>query len=183
MTFLLCLPPAEEANSSRSKDSVKIECVRWSSVNSTTPFSPSCCNEPSVNCLPTPEVPLSPRVSPLAAPLETSDACPVIMVARSPPISAMSISNDRPLRVKRGYKDMSATLTCGVLFEADPVWLWSMRINSWSILFLTGGVKRIRAQSSPPGPEIIAWLQDCRDTLYIRRGFSDRLSRLDVDKW
>ena len=33
---------------------------------------------------------------------------------------------------------MTSHLTCGVLFEADPVWLWSLRPNSWVNIFITG---------------------------------------------
>jgi hypothetical protein len=43
-----------------------------------------------------------------------------------------------PLRIKRGFREMTSRLTCGFLFEADPVWLWSIRPNSWATIFLTG---------------------------------------------
>ena len=33
---------------------------------------------------------------------------------------------------------MSSHFTCGLLFESDPLWLWSLRPNSWSKIFLTG---------------------------------------------
>ena len=33
---------------------------------------------------------------------------------------------------------MTSQLTCGVLFESDPLWLWSLRPNSWRKIFLTG---------------------------------------------
>ena len=42
-----------------------------------------------------------------------------------------------PLRSKRGYREMTSSLTCGVSFESDPVWLWSIRPNSWTAIFLT----------------------------------------------
>ena len=32
---------------------------------------------------------------------------------------------------------MSSTSSCGVVFESDPVWLWSLRANSWSTIFVT----------------------------------------------
>ena len=43
-----------------------------------------------------------------------------------------------PPLIKRGYRDMTSTLTCGALFQSDPVWLWCLRPNSWSSIFLTG---------------------------------------------
>ena len=41
-------------------------------------------------------------------------------------------------RTKRGYRELTSTLTCGVLFESDPVWLWAIRPNSWSAIYITG---------------------------------------------
>ncbi|KAI2511897.1 hypothetical protein MHU86_2413 [Fragilaria crotonensis] len=32
---------------------------------------------------------------------------------------------------------MTSPLTCGVLFESDPVWLWSIRPNSWNKIYIT----------------------------------------------
>ena len=39
--------------------------------------------------------------------------------------------------VKRGYRETTSDLTCGVLFDKDPIWLWSLRPNSWSKIYLT----------------------------------------------
>ena len=33
---------------------------------------------------------------------------------------------------------MSSNLTCGIMFEADPVWLWAIRPNSWSSIYISG---------------------------------------------
>ena len=41
---------------------------------------------------------------------------------------------------------MTSDLTCGVLFETDPVWLWSLRPNSWSTIFITGSDELILRQ-------------------------------------
>ena len=41
------------------------------------------------------------------------------------------------LRVKRGYREAHSLLSCGVSFEADPVWLWSMRPNDWDHIFIS----------------------------------------------
>jgi hypothetical protein len=43
-----------------------------------------------------------------------------------------------PLRVKRSYREMTSSMTCGVVFESDPVWLWSLRANSWATIYVTG---------------------------------------------
>jgi hypothetical protein len=33
---------------------------------------------------------------------------------------------------------MTSHVSCGVLFEGDPVWLWSFRPNSWVSIYTTG---------------------------------------------
>ena len=33
---------------------------------------------------------------------------------------------------------MTSHLSCGVMFDADPIWLWSIRPNSWSKIYITG---------------------------------------------
>ena len=40
--------------------------------------------------------------------------------------------------IKRGYREMTSHLTCGVIFDGDPVWLWSIRPNSWSKIYVSG---------------------------------------------
>jgi hypothetical protein len=52
-------------------------------------------------------------------------------------------------RIKRGFRPMEATLTCGVLFEADPVWLWSLRPNSWASIYITGDDVTILRRKHP----------------------------------
>ena len=134
----MILPPTcEEAYSPRCKDSDKLECVRTPAI-STSPISLSCHDEPSDNCLLFSANPPSdsPDPSPCLV-LSDPDALPERALTPSCSQSEMSPSMGQPLRIKRGFKDMLATLTCGVLFESDPVWLWSLRINSWSAIFLT----------------------------------------------
>ena len=63
-------------------------------------------------------------------------------------------SHDAPsttdtLLVKRGYRDLTSDLTCGVLFETDPVWLWSLRPNSWITIYITGSDELILRQDHP----------------------------------
>ena len=31
---------------------------------------------------------------------------------------------------------MSSSMTCGVVSESDPVWMWSLRPNSWQNIFV-----------------------------------------------
>jgi hypothetical protein len=51
-------------------------------------------------------------------------------------VALVSTTKSFPL-IKRGYREMSSHLTCGVLFDVDPVWLWSIRPNSWSTIYIT----------------------------------------------
>ena len=44
---------------------------------------------------------------------------------------------------------MTSQFTCGVLFEKDPLWLWSIRPNSWSSIFITGPDELIIRQDHP----------------------------------
>lgn len=44
---------------------------------------------------------------------------------------------------------MTSHLTCGVLFESDPVWLWSIRPNSWASIFITGPDESRLRQAHP----------------------------------
>ena len=55
----------------------------------------------------------------------------------NPSVAPQSRAFSQIARVKRGYRELSSSLTCGVVFESDPVWLWSLRPNSWSIIYVT----------------------------------------------
>ena len=44
---------------------------------------------------------------------------------------------------------MNSHMTCGVLFEGDPVWLWSLRPNSWLKIFFTGPDEAVIRQDHP----------------------------------
>jgi hypothetical protein len=37
---------------------------------------------------------------------------------------------------KRGFKDFSSPLTCGVSFQGPPVWLWTLRPRAWKTIFI-----------------------------------------------
>ena len=52
-------------------------------------------------------------------------------------------------RIKRGYRELSTPLSCGVSFETDPVWLWSLRPNDWSTIFITEPDEAILRQVHP----------------------------------
>lgn len=67
---------------------------------------------------------------------------------QSSPLHASSPAVDT-VHVKRGYRDMSSLLSCGVLFEYDPVWLWSIRPNSWNKIYVTISDELILRQNYP----------------------------------
>ena len=57
------------------------------------------------------------------------------------------VSSPPLVRVKRGYRDMSSSLTCGVVSESYPVWSWALRPNSWKKIFIMATeVSRIRSE-------------------------------------
>ena len=103
--------PNLEADFSRQEEEVKLES---DSLSGHSLFTPSTCDEPTqIPCLEQMVTNVLPEV-------------PILM-----PISS------RPPLIKRGYRDMTSTLTCGALFQSDPVWLWCLRPNSWSKIYLT----------------------------------------------
>ena len=38
---------------------------------------------------------------------------------------------------KRGYREVSAQWVCGMIFEGLPVWLWSLRLSDWSLIYVS----------------------------------------------
>ena len=119
-------------------DPVKKGCVR-SPVLSTSETSSVvlCRDEPSLAC---------PRTSDSFFPLDSA----MSLSSRDDEPANESTCDDssmlesrcsRPtsplIQVKRGYREMSSTLICGVVFESDPVWMWSLRVNSWSMIYVS----------------------------------------------
>ena len=92
----------------------KLECVSGVSAFHMSNSPSSCCDDPSPHVVNrSPDTPFARRLT-------------------FPPLESIA-----PQKIKRGYRDMSSTLSCGVMFESDPVWLWSLRPNSWSTIYMT----------------------------------------------
>ena len=108
------LLPSSEAISSREEVENKLESASQPDYSTVVP--PSSRDVPLPPCLKSP-------IDPVLAYQESTD----------PDSSAIP----KPLLVKRGYRDMTSRLTCGVIFESDPLWLWSLRPNSWASIYLT----------------------------------------------
>ena len=61
--------------------------------------------------------------------------CSVCVDTDSP--SVLQENSAPPVRIKRGFREMTSNLTCGIIFEADPVWLWALRPNSWRSIYIS----------------------------------------------
>ena len=47
-------------------------------------------------------------------------------------------TENRPLKlVKRGFRDRTEPLSCGVAFESNPAWIWSLRLSDWEEIYIT----------------------------------------------
>ena len=123
----MCLALTSRDAFSREEDGSKLEGVGYSGsfLDTSRPFR----HDPSKSC--------DTFSSAMAADADDDDST-LSLVDLSPPV-----------RVKRGYRNMSSTLTCGVLFESDPVWLWAIRGNSWSAIYLTGPDEATVCQDHP----------------------------------
>ena len=64
-------------------------------------------------------------------------------------LSGLTTNIDQAALVKRGYRDMTSCLTCGVLFESDAVLLWSLRPISWFMIYITEADERRIRQDHP----------------------------------
>ena len=38
---------------------------------------------------------------------------------------------------KRGYREQSLSLVCGVMFEGVPIWLWAIRLSDWKTVYVS----------------------------------------------
>ena len=38
---------------------------------------------------------------------------------------------------KRGYREVSLRRVCGMILEGLPVWLWSIRLADWSVIYVS----------------------------------------------
>jgi hypothetical protein len=56
----------------------------------------------------------------------------------SPTFLPPALPSARVLAIKRGFRSIRTPRTCGVSFEALPVWLWTLRPKEWSQIFITG---------------------------------------------
>ena len=75
--------------------------------------------------------------------------CPNLLVVADNRVHPLS----SPIRVKGGYREMSSSMTFGVVSKSDPVWMWSLRPNSWKKIFvLATDVTHVRSKH----PELFA---------------------------
>ena len=52
--------------------------------------------------------------------------------------SVPDLNEYRPLKlVKRGFRDQSEPLSCGIVFESMPAWLWALRLSDWAKIYIT----------------------------------------------
>ena len=109
------IPSVSEGLSSRVAGDYKIGCAK----------SPTAIRNQSSSCL---DVLTSPDT--LSAPDDTYPNNNSLVLDSQ--FNAPSPS----VRIKRGYREMSTTMTCGVVSESDPVWMWSLRPNSWQKIFV-----------------------------------------------
>jgi hypothetical protein len=71
---------------------------------------------------------------------------------------------------------MTSNLMCGILFNADAVWLWSLCPNSWSYIYITGSDEVTLCQVHPALQKLL-----CPKCVFLATTFEGEFTEISPD--